>query len=296
MKQEKDNYFGENEEAAIKRFQAATTDNERETIWTVELHEPFNKLSECTLSYLWSKLTALYTEYSYAELKQILISHVYSKIDKFDTTKGKAFSYFNRIMVNFLLIENRKTTAKRKFLQTLEVEKDNENTLTWDEVMSFEKWTDTESVENFKAARYGLYEYLKNYNYDKEEKYHMAAKELIDDIFSGKLEFLTSKDEDRKLRHIKTIAFEFIKQISKTALAHYFNNGEFPKEKIVYITRELKVNFPKKHTEKHVNATSNMKEYYRQWRKKNRLRIARQNFNARQKRNAKNMEIINNLK
>jgi len=105
-------YFDKNTHAAIVKYQGSTTDSQRHQIYVNDILPAFDKLAENLIFiYGFSKTS----EYSYEVLKSDCISFLYETLGKFDPTRGtKAFSYFNVVAKNWLIIQSKKTAKNRK--------------------------------------------------------------------------------------------------------------------------------------------------------------------------------------
>ncbi len=101
-------YFNEGTQKAIEEFQAAETDEEKNEIYTESILPAFDKLSE-NLIFI-HKFTSLHE--SYEDLKNDCVTFLYETLYKFDPSRGtKAFSYFNVVAKNFLIIKSKQKTA-----------------------------------------------------------------------------------------------------------------------------------------------------------------------------------------
>lgn len=105
-------YFNEDTQKAIEKFQDTESDEEKNDIYTKEILPAFEKLSE-NLIFI-HKFTSLHD--SYEDLKNDCVTFLYETLYKFDASRGtKAFSYFNVVAKNFLIIKSKqKTTALRR--------------------------------------------------------------------------------------------------------------------------------------------------------------------------------------
>jgi DNA-directed RNA polymerase specialized sigma24 family protein len=103
----KDLYFGPNEQQAIKEFKHSVDHKEREEIYNKRIVPALNKLVE-NLIYIYG--FAASTD-NIPELKNDCVSFLYENLHKFDESRGtKAFSYFNVIARNWLIIHSRRRT------------------------------------------------------------------------------------------------------------------------------------------------------------------------------------------
>ncbi len=102
-----------NQEQKIKGVKKARLDKHREkhALYTKEIQPAFDKLVE-NLIFLYGFM-GLHD--SYEDLKSDCVTNLYSSIGKYNVEKGyKAFSYFNIVAKNFLIIKTKKRSSKIK--------------------------------------------------------------------------------------------------------------------------------------------------------------------------------------
>ena len=104
-KKSKNQYFGPKEDIAIVAFQKSDDQREREVLYNTLILPAFDKLVE--------NLIFIHEFYrlhdSYETLKHDCIEFLYETIYKWDSTRGtKAFSYFNVVAKNWLIIQAKK--------------------------------------------------------------------------------------------------------------------------------------------------------------------------------------------
>ncbi len=105
------NYFTQETEDAIVRYNNSSCFDEKSKIYRNEIHYAFFKLTENIIH----TFKFYYTEVDKIEhLQQEVIIFLLSKIHLFDPSKGaKAYSYFGTITKNWLIIYNTKNYKKR---------------------------------------------------------------------------------------------------------------------------------------------------------------------------------------
>ena len=100
-------YFHEGTQAAIENFQATDNLEEKSSIYKEEILPAFEKLAE-NLIFI-HRFTSLHS--SYEDLKNDCVTFLYETLYKFDASRGtKAFSYFNVVAKNFLIIKSKQRT------------------------------------------------------------------------------------------------------------------------------------------------------------------------------------------
>ena len=98
-------YFTKDTQASIEKWQASELQEEKDTLYTAEILPAFNKLVEnLILIYGFAK-----GRHSFDALKNDCITFLYETLHKFDGSRGtKAFSYFNVVAKNWLILNTRK--------------------------------------------------------------------------------------------------------------------------------------------------------------------------------------------
>ena len=98
-------YFTKDTQASIEKYQQTEDQNERNKIYVEEVRNAFEKLCE-NLIYVYG-FKSPYD--SFIELKNDCVSFLVESLDKWDPARGtKAFSYFNVVAKNWLIIRSRK--------------------------------------------------------------------------------------------------------------------------------------------------------------------------------------------
>ena len=110
-KKTKNQYFTQETEDAIVRYNGSSDPEERSKIYKEGIHYGFFKLTENIIH----TFKFYYTEVNEIEhLQHEVITFLLDKIHLFDPTRGtKAFSYFGTIAKRYLIIQNTKTYKKR---------------------------------------------------------------------------------------------------------------------------------------------------------------------------------------
>jgi len=102
-------YFTEETEEAILRYRVAKTYDEKNRIYNEKIHYAFYKLAENIIH----TFKFYYTDVENIEdLKYEVISFLLQKIDLYDQSKGKAYSYFGTIVKRYLILYNQKNYKK----------------------------------------------------------------------------------------------------------------------------------------------------------------------------------------
>lgn len=98
-------YFTAETQESIEKFQQSETQKEKSDIYTKEIMPAFDKLAEnLILIYGFAK-----GRHDFGSLKNDCITFLYETLYKFDGSRGtKAFSYFNVVAKNWLILNTRK--------------------------------------------------------------------------------------------------------------------------------------------------------------------------------------------
>jgi hypothetical protein len=102
-------YFTEETENAILQYRSAKTYEEKNKLYNQSIHYAFYKLAENIIH----TFKFYYTDVDNIEdLKYEVISFLLQKIDLYDQSKGKAYSYFGTIVKRYLILYNQKNYKK----------------------------------------------------------------------------------------------------------------------------------------------------------------------------------------
>lgn len=103
-------YFGKETQASIEKYQETECLNSRKKIYQEEILPAFSKLVE-NLIYVYG-FKSVYS--TFEELKNDCVCFLYESIHKWSPEKGtKAFSYFNVVAKNWLIINTRQHKKRR---------------------------------------------------------------------------------------------------------------------------------------------------------------------------------------
>jgi hypothetical protein len=111
LHKEENMYFNKNTHDAICRYQLSTDNKERVELYITEIQPAFQKLVENLINIY--KFTSLYD--SYDDLKNDCVNFLFETIEKFRSSKStNAFSYFNVVAKNWLIIKTKQRINKLK--------------------------------------------------------------------------------------------------------------------------------------------------------------------------------------
>ena len=119
-KKKSNNYFTKITDMAISAYnQSAENEALREKIYRRFIYPAFLKLSENIIN----KIKPDYIDSSFQDLQTDLVTFLTARLNKFNPNAGKAYSYYTRTALNYIIAENQKGYAKVK-ADTLEIDID----------------------------------------------------------------------------------------------------------------------------------------------------------------------------
>lgn len=224
----KNNYFTKETEEAILKYRNTTDQAERNIIYNEQIHYGFYKLVENIIH----TFKFYYTEVDNIEdLKYEVISFLLQKINLYNQSKGKAYSYFGTIAKRYLIIYNQKNY--KKFLSKTEITQETDD----DEALGNLLIDDNESeldkldvVEIF--IKYVDDNLLDLFDKEEEIKVADAALEIFKkrtniDIFNKKAVFIYIKEMTDCQSNTITKVIKKLKVIYKGILDDYLENNDY---------------------------------------------------------------------
>ena len=103
-------YFTKITEIAINAYNGCDDDKLKNRIYNRFIHYPFDKLSENVIH----TYKTYYFDVPYDDVKANVVAFLNQKIDKFNGTNGRAFSYFTVVARNYLFNENNQNYQRMK--------------------------------------------------------------------------------------------------------------------------------------------------------------------------------------
>jgi len=116
-KKSKNNYFNQGTHDAIRCYQQTDIQGEKHKIYVESILPAFDKLAENLIFiHKFAK-----TPDSFERMKNDCVTFLYETLHKFDPDRGtKAFSYFNVVAKNWLIIQSKKRTKQMKRVLSIE--------------------------------------------------------------------------------------------------------------------------------------------------------------------------------
>ena len=135
-KRSKKPYFGKDAHNAIVRYQNEPDKDKRDEIYINDILPAFNKLSE-NLIFIHRFANS---KEDYEILKNDCVSFLFETLNKFDPSRGtKAFSYFNVVAKNWLIIKSKKRTKNNSRIVSI----DDSQSLTSSDAATIENYSIT---------------------------------------------------------------------------------------------------------------------------------------------------------
>lgn len=103
-------YFTKVTDVAISAYNRSENMAQREKIYRRFIYPAFMKLSENIIN----KVKPGYIDSTFKDLQTDLVTYLTARLDKFNPTAGKAYSYYTRTSFNYLIAENQKAYSKLK--------------------------------------------------------------------------------------------------------------------------------------------------------------------------------------
>jgi len=97
-------YFTQVTEDAIIAYNGESNDLKRNKIWNEHINQPIFKLAENIIN----RFKFMYMDGGIVEVKSEVVSFLLTKLPKYTSEKGKAFSYFSIVAKNYLIQNNNK--------------------------------------------------------------------------------------------------------------------------------------------------------------------------------------------
>ena len=107
-------YFGQPTQDAIIEYLATDSQREKNKIYRERIAYPFSKLAENIIH----TFKFYYFDVDSESVKQEVVSFMVMNMDKFDASKGKAFSYFSVVAKNWLILNNNRNYKMYKIHTT----------------------------------------------------------------------------------------------------------------------------------------------------------------------------------
>lgn len=224
----KNNYFTEETEEAILEYRKSTNQAERNRIYNDRIHFGFYKLAENIIH----TFKFYYTEVDKIEdLKYEVVSFLLQKLDLYDQSKGKAYSYFGTIAKRYLIIYNQKNY--KKLVNKMEIPNNEEDDDNFKQAITIEESHEPDRLEIIDKLIKELDDKLIDM-FDKPDEIRVAfaileifkKRENIE-IFNKKAIFIYIKEMTDAQSNTITKVIKRIKVLYASILNDYIENADY---------------------------------------------------------------------
>jgi len=224
----KNNYFTVETEEAILRYRNSKSQAERNRIYNESIHYGFYKLVENIIH----TFKFYYTEVDNIEdLKYEVISFLLQKLDLYDQSKGKAYSYFGTIAKRYLIIYNQKNY--KKLVSKAEIGEQHDDNALVNSIIVKEPEPELDRLDIVELfVKYIDDNLLDLFDKTEEMKVADAILEIFKkreniDIFNKKAVFIYVKEMTEAQSNTITKVIKKLKVIYKRILDNYLENSDY---------------------------------------------------------------------
>lgn len=224
----KNNYFTVETEEAILRYRNSKSQAERNRIYNESIHYGFYKLVENIIH----TFKFYYTEVDNIEdLKYEVISFLLQKLDLYDQSKGKAYSYFGTIARRYLIIYNQKNY--KKLVSKAEIGEQHDDDALVNSIIVKEPEPELDRLDIVELfVKYVDDNLLDLFDKTDEIKVADAILEIFKkreniDIFNKKAVFIYVKEMTDTQSNTITKVIKKLKVIYKRILDNYLENSDY---------------------------------------------------------------------
>ena len=224
----KNNYFTEDTEEAILEYRRSTNQAERNRIYNNKIHYGFYKLAENIIH----TFKFYYTEVDKIEdLKYEVVSFLLQKLDLYDQSKGKAYSYFGTIAKRYLIIYNQKNY--KKLVNKIDIPNNEEDDESFKQAIVVKEYSEPDRNEVIVRFSKLLEEKIPTL-FDRQEEINVAyaileifnKRENIE-IFNKKALFIYIKEMTDCQSNTITKVIKKIKGLYVQTLNNYIENADY---------------------------------------------------------------------
>jgi hypothetical protein len=224
----KNNYFTEETENAILEYRACTNQALRNKIYNERIHHGFYKLAENIIH----TFKFYYTEVDKIEdLKYEVVSFLLQKLNLYDQSKGKAYSYFGTIAKRYLIIYNQKNY--KKLVNKVDIPNNEEDDESFKQAIIVKEYSEPDRGDVIEMFSKLLESKIPNL-FEKQEEVNVAyaileifkKRENID-ILNKKALFIYIKEMTDCQSNTITKVIKRIKVLYLQILNNYIENADY---------------------------------------------------------------------
>lgn len=112
------NYFTSKVDTAIIEYNSSVSLSQKNRLYNTVIYPAFDKLAENLIN----TYKCPYIDSTFEDLKHDLVSFLTEKLDYFSTEAGKAYSYYTRVGINYLVAKNTRNYKILKKRQRVELD------------------------------------------------------------------------------------------------------------------------------------------------------------------------------
>jgi len=220
-------YFTQETEDAIVKYNNETNVAKRHKIYDEDIKYPLEKLAENIIN----TFKFSYIGDQYRDIKVEVVSKMIIEMEKYDQSKGKAFSYFSIIAKNHLIISNNEAYKELKVTKSIDESFNNPDNFEYD-IMDNAYDDDIKNTETEEFIKL-LVEYWDNnitsiFKKNRDIEIAYAVMELFRNVNS--LEFFNKKALYLLIREMTGHKTQYITRVINKMTTHY------PDVKNTYLT------------------------------------------------------------
>ena len=216
-------YFGKHVEHAIVQYNQEQWFVARERLYNNTIYPALHKLVENVIH---NRKLYEYGSENYTTTKMDCVCYLTDRLKKYTEEKGAAFSYFNRITINFL-IQNKKKVEKQKMQSATLHEIDNQRNLTNEEERKIQK----DDIQDFiqKWSTWGIENVEELFPRKKEQRIAEAIFNIfknchrIDNYNKKALYIMIREQVSTQTQYITTV-INFLKELQSEMFIEYKNS------------------------------------------------------------------------
>lgn len=221
-------YFTEDTENAILEYRLCQNEAERNRIYNDRIHYGFYKLVENIIH----TFKFYYTEVDKIEdLKYEVVSFLLQKLDRYDKSLGKAYSYFGTIAKRYLIIYNQKNY--KRLLNKVDIPNNEEDDEGFEKAVTIQENTEPDRNEILERLIEKLdVELIDLFEKPEELKVAFAILELFKrrekiEIFNKKAIFIYIREMTDAQSNTITKVIKKIKVLYVSILQDYIENVDY---------------------------------------------------------------------
>lgn len=211
-------YFTQETEDAIVRYNSEENTAKKHAIYNEYIKYPFEKLAENIIN----TFKFSYIGDQYIDIKTEVISKMIIEMEKYDQSKGKAFSYFSIIAKNHLIISNNESYKELKITKSIDESFNDSENYDYD---ILDETYETNIVRSETEEFIGLLvEYWENnitsiFKKNRDIEIAYAVMELFRNVNS--LEFFNKKALYLLIREMTGHKTQYITRVINKMTTHY---------------------------------------------------------------------------